>query len=881
MIWHTSSSKDVLNELQTDPLQGLSGGEVNARLEKYGKNLPEKKNKSSFKDLFVGQLTDAPTVILTIAAIVYFIIAIITPQNSSAAASVAEPIIILLIVIINAVSGAIQQTGAEAAVESLKFISPPSASVIRNGQKTTVPSTNIVPGDIILLSVGNYIPADARIIESDGLRCDECSLTGSAIDAVKFSDALEQDITAVADQKNMVFAGCSVTAGSGKAVVVGTGKFTETAKLAAVLGKNKNVSVLQKRLKELGGILGVFTLVICAVILIFGTVFGREEGGIFSNFLNTLLPTVALAVAAIPEGLNTIVAVVMAIGVKRMVKSNVVVRSVSAVDTLGSTTVVCTDKTGLLTHNSMELTHVYCGGEVTRLTLDGVDAQAKNTIIMASMCCDATAQRINGKLVCQGDSTEAAIVAAAEKYAGSDKHTVENIYPRLCEIPFDPSRRLMISVNMIDSRPVAVVKGTPEEVLNCCIEGNDQKTIAAYESMAKMGLRVIAVAFKALDAEPTNPTPEEFQSGLSFAGLLGLYDPPRKGAENAVHLFQKEGIRVVMLTGDHPATATAAALEMGIITSAEEVMSGERLEKLSEEELVSCLSDFRVFARISPAQKKKIAEAFKNRGEVVTLLGDGINDAPAIAAADTGCTVESAPDVVKGSADVILTNNSFSAMSDAITESRGIFSNIRKAIRYIIACNLGEVLTLLFAILIWRVVPLSAMHILWINMITSAIPAISLGAAISDKSNIQPLSDKNGGDIFTRKSMARIAFNGCLTALLTLAAFSLGGKEQNIALSQTMAFATLSLSQLFVMVSVRSNRLIIDFKSHRFSSVFLISFFGSLILIGAVLIISPITGIFGLVSLFEYGKWGTVLLLSFIPLLVYELLKLPAEVLKK
>lgn len=881
MIWHTSSAKDVLNELKTDSQNGLSGAEVNSRLAKYGKNLPDKKRERTFKELFLSQLKDVPTVVLTVAAILYFIIALITPENSDISTSVAEPIIILLIVVINAVTGALQQTGAEAAVESLKFISPPSATVVRNGKTASVPATNIVPGDVILLSVGNYIPADARIIEADGLRCDESSLTGVSVDSVKFAGELEHDITSVADQKNMVFAGCSVTEGSGRAVVVGTGKFTEKAKLSAVYGKNKNSTALQKRLKELGGILGVFALTICALILVFGTVFGKEEGGIFSNFLNTLLPTVALAVAAIPEGLNTIVALVMAIGVKRMVKSDVVVRSLSAVETLGGTTVVCTDKTGLLTHNSMELTHIYCGGNLTALKSSEISAAEKNIIMMATMCCDASAERVGDRLVRQGDATEAAIVAAAEKYAGGDKRTIESMYPRLCEIPFDPTRRLMTSVNMIDSKPVAVVKGTPEEVMACCVLPDADKITAAYEQMAKTGLRVIAVAFKALESEPTNPTREEFETGLSFGGLLGIYDPPRRGAENAVELCKNAGIKVVMLTGDHPATAAAAALEMGIISSPEQIATGEQIEEMSDEELADCVENFGAFARISPDQKTRIINAFKACGEVVTFVGDGVNDAPAISSADTGCTVESAPDVVKGAADVVLTNNSFSAMSDAITESRGIFSNIRKAIRYLIACNLGEVLTLLFAIVIWRLVPLSAMHILWINMITSAIPAISVGAAMPNKANVQPISDKNGGDIFTKNSIARIALCGVLTAILTILAFSLGGREQNLALSQTMAFATLSLGQIFAMVSVRSNRLIVDFKSHRFSPIFLYTFFGSILLIGAVLLIAPVTEVFGLVSLTEYGKWGTVLGLSVIPMIVYEILKIPSAISKK
>ncbi len=880
MIWHTSSSEQVLTELKSDGEKGLSSGEVSKRILKYGTNRFDERRRESFPTLVLSQIKEPATVILLIAALVYFIMGLIAPESGLTGVSVVEPIVILLIVIINALCGAFQKTRAQAAVESLKLISPPSAKVLRNGKQTTVPSTYVVPGDIMLLYRGCYIPADGRIIAADGLRCSESVITGVTVDADKFAGVLGEDILSAANQKNMVFSGSTVTAGTGKAVVVNTGKFTELSKLSIVSGKRRSVPVLQKRLKELGGILGVFAFVICAVILVFGTLFGKEEGGIFSNFISTLLPAVALAVAAVPEGLNTIVALVMAIGVKRMVKSNVVVRSPSVVETLGGTTVVCTDKTGILTHNSMELTHIFCKDEILRISGDNADERIKNIIMMASMCCDASAENVGGKIIRQGDGTEAAIVAASEKYAGGDKHTIENIYPRLCEIPFDPVRRLMTSVNMIDSRPVAVVKGGVDEVLCCCSSADTEGINKAYEQMAKMGLRVIAVAYKTLDVEPTNPTPEDFESGLYFGGLLGIYDPPRRGAENAVKVCMNAGIKVVMFTGDHPATAGATALEMGIITSPDQIMTGEQMDALNDEDFTAQVENFRVFASISPAQKKLIVRAFKDRGEVVTVLSDGVSDAPVIEEADIGCTVESAPDAAKGVADVILTNDSFSAMSDAVTESRAIFSNIRRAIRYLIACNLCEVLTLLFAIVIWRELPLSAMHILFINMITSAIPAVSVGAAVPNKTNIQPVSDKNGGDIFTKGSIARIICGGVLTAVLTLVAFSLGGREQNIELSTTMAFATLSLCQLFVMVSVRSNRMLIDFKSHRFSPVFLLTFFGSLVLIAAVLFVPAFSSVFGFVSLTEYGKLGQVVLISLIPLVIFELLKIPEAIRK-
>ena len=882
MIWHSAPLQRVEQELGTNLQRGLTAQQAAERLAEHGPNRLKEKKKKSFLQRFVEQLKDFMVIILMIAAAV----SCVTTILSNGEESWLEPIVIILIVIANALLGVFQESKAEAALDALKNMAAPSAKVVRDGVVSTIKASELVPGDVIVLDAGDYIPADARLCEAAALHCEESSLTGESVPVEKVVEGEISDIAGVGDRFNMVYAGCSVSSGRGRAVVCDTGMDTEIGKIATILeSTSDSVTPLQIKLNQLGKTLGILALCICAFIFLFGMFFTNQELALNERFLKMFMTAVSLAVAAIPEGLAAIVTVVLAIGVQRMVKKNAIIRRLPAVETLGSATVICSDKTGTLTQNRMTLVKIFNGKEIVEVAEHGERRDVVSLLEMAAMCCDGRVEMVDGKAHHIGDPTETGIVAALMKYGKTDKAAIDSMYPRMGEIPFDSDRKLMTTINMIEGHPVAIVKGAPDILLSRCTAGNVEEAKKANMEMAGGALRVLGVAFKKLDDVPSNPTSEELEEGLTLAGLVGMIDPPREEAKEAIRLCQKAGIRTVMITGDHIVTATAIARQLGMLTEDSQAITGAELEQMSEEELDRLIEHIVVYARVSPADKIRIVEAWQKKGQVVAMTGDGVNDAPALKAADIGCAMGiTGTDVAKGAAAMTLTDDNFATIVSAVGEGRSIFDNIRKSVQFLLSCNLGEVLTVFFAMIFWGESPLLAIQLLWINLITDGAPALALGMEPPAFDVMERAPRKKDESIFAHGLGINAVYQGVLISILTLVAYWLGsrhlaGGAVNIELGETMAFAVLALSQLFHSFNVRSNHSI--FKVGLHTNLWMLGAFAlSLGLMLLVLFVPFLREIFQLTTM-TGGQWGMVFGLSVIPIVVVELVKLGTHIAEK
>ncbi len=701
MIWYSSNPEDVLKELNTDPLSGLSESEAAERLKTYGLNKLDEKPPRTFFQKFADQLKDAMVVILMIAAAVSLGLSIYNVLNNGEPEWV-ESIAILLIIIINAVLGVIQESKAEAALEALKNMSAPSARVLRGGELKTIKSTELVPGDIIEIQAGDLVPADCRLLESASLRCDESALTGESVPAEKDAGAEIPEIAPLGDRLNMAYSGCAVSYGRAKAVVVETGMNTEMGKIATMLeGEDNAMTPLQVKLAQLGKTLGIVALILCLIIFVLGMFYE-------SNWLKMFMTAVSLAVAAIPEGLPAIVTIVLAIGVQRLVAKNAIIRRLPAVETLGSASVICSDKTGTLTQNRMTMVQLYDRRQIVSLGSDNIPETARALIRLATLCTDGTVRIEDGVEKHIGDPTETAIIAAALKY-GMTKDELAAEHPRVGEIPFDSDRKLMTTINLIEGKTVVIVKGAPDILFERCVWENENARKAAEQAnndMAKGALRVLAIGYKTIEGMPAELNPEELENGLIFGGLVGLIDPPRPEVKDAIRECDTAGIRTIMITGDHVITAAAIARELGILHDDSEAISGAELAKLTDEQLYENIRKYRVYARVTPADKIRIVKAWQQAGEIVAMTGDGVNDAPALKAADIGCAMGiTGTDVAKGAADMILTDDNFTTIVTAVREGRGIYDNIRKAVQFLLSCNLGEIVTVFISMLLFKESP--------------------------------------------------------------------------------------------------------------------------------------------------------------------------------
>ena len=862
MTWHFIEIKAVTEQLEVDPEVGLSFFEAEERLGKYGENILREEKKKTNLERFVKQFKDVMIIILIAAAAISFLVSIFEKEGFF------EPVLIMLIVILNAVIGVIQESKAEKALDALKKLSSPNARVIRDGEQKLIQASKLVPGDIILIEAGDFVPADARIIESASLKVDESALTGESVPSEKSADAIVKEEASIGDRHNMVFSGCGVSYGRGKGVVVETGMKTEMGKIAGLLsGEEDTQTPLQHRLAALGKYLGIAALIACGVIFLVGLIEGIPIMEIF-------MISVSLAVSAIPEGLPAIVTVVLAIGVQRMVKRNAIIRKLPAVETLGSATVICSDKTGTLTQNKMTLVKAFsASSSVTEEISDDNSSDIKDLLLYATLCSDGRVVIEDGEEKHIGDPTETSIVLAAMRN-GILKDEIEKKYPRLAEIPFDSERKMMTTINNIDGKNVVIVKGAIDSVSTRCTSGDVQKGREIAEEMGSSALRVLAVAYKEIQKIPATLDPAEIESGLTFLGLVGMIDPARPEAKESVRLCRQAGIRPVMITGDHKLTAAAIAREVGILLDGDEIVTGIELSKMSDDELDRRVRNISVYARVSPSDKIRIVHALQKQGEVVAMTGDGVNDAPALKAADIGCAMGiTGTDVAKSAADMILTDDNFATIVYAVKEGRGIYDNIRKVVGFLLGTNIGEILTVFTAMMIWREAPLISAQLLWINLVTDSLPAIALGMEPVEKDvmNRKP-KPKNEG-IFAGGLGLQVLLQGAMFAILTLIGFAIGWKSTgDVIAGRTMAFVILSLTQIFHSFNMRSSHSLfrIGILSNK---VLFLAVLTSFTMVAAVVFISPFATIFGLAQL-ETPMYVLALLLSLVPIPVIEIAKL-------
>ena len=860
MEYFSSKAEQVLQSLQTDPAQGLSAAEAARRLEQHGANVLREKKKKTNLQRFLDQFKDVMILILIAAAIVSFVIACIEGNPGE----FFEPALILLIVILNAVMGMLQESKAEKALDALKSMSAPHARVLRDGTEQIVDAASLVPGDIIRLEAGDFVPADARLLHSAGLKSEESALTGESVPSEKDAQEPVSADAALGDRVNMVFSGCSITYGTATAVVTATGMQTEMGKIAGLLsGEEETQTPLQKKLASLGKILGFVALGACAIIFVVGLLNGIDVLEIF-------MTSVSLAVSAIPEGLPAIVTIVLSIGVQRMVKKNAIIRRLPAVETLGSASVICSDKTGTLTQNRMTLQKAYLDGAAE--IIDSGDAAARTLVRTAALCCDgAVTFEADGTVTHIGDPTETAIVFAAHQF-GDTKETLGAAFPRLAELPFDSDRKRMSVVVEHDGRKLAIVKGAFDGIAPLCTAGDTERARQVNDEMSRKALRVLAVAVREIDALPEVLAPETLEKDLTFLGLVGMIDPPREEARDAVAVCREAGIRPVMITGDHVVTASAIAKNLGILQDGDRAITGAELDAMSETELDAAVEQISVYARVSPENKIRIVKAWQKKNKVVAMTGDGVNDAPALKAADIGCAMGiTGTDVAKGAADMTLTDDNFATIVDAVREGRGIYANIRKVVGFLLGTNIGEVITVFAAMLLWHRSPLLSMQLLWINLVTDSLPAIALGMEEVEPGVMRQKPKPKDEGIFAHGLGVRVVLQGLMFGILSLAAFWIGWQSTgDLAGGQTLAFMTLALSQVVQAFNMRSDRSLFKtgfFTNRRLNLACLLS-----VVLVALVLFTPVSIAFGLITL-SPQLYLIGLGLSLVPFVVMELSK--------
>ena len=859
--WYAKTEQAVLEELEVNRRTGLSVREADKRLERYGPNQLAGGRRKSLLRRFLDQMRD-PMILVLLAAAVLSLLA-------SGGEDWIESVIILVIVTVNACLSIAQENNAEKALEALRGMSAPLARVLRDGAQLRLETARLVPGDIILLEAGDLIPADARILECSGLKADESAMTGESAPVPKSAAGALPPDTALGDRINMLLASTVVTNGRATAVVTATGMETEMGRIAGLLlDEGETDTPLQRKMGEISKTLSFLCLAVCAVMFGVGLLQGK-------GMLDMFLTAVSLAVAAIPEGLPAIVTIVLALGVQRMAKRHAIVKKLPAVETLGCAGVICSDKTGTLTQNKMTVVEVWCRSAAHRAA----------TLTVGALCSDAVLTAGPGGPTVAGDPTEAALVEAAWR-AGLDKNQLERETPRQGEIPFDSERKLMTTVHPHGSGWRVLVKGAPDVLLRRCTWALDrgvvpmtgalaQSIAAANEAMAGRALRVLGCAYKDLPAFPALNA-DELERGLTFCGLVGMIDPPRQEVKGAVAACYDAGIRPVMITGDHKLTAVAIARELDIFRDGDLALTGEDLDFMPQELLEQEVHRFSVYARVSPEHKMRIVKAWQKRGMVVAMTGDGVNDAPALKAADIGCAMGiSGTDVAKGAADMILTDDNFATIVEAVEQGRGIYANIKKAIHYLLSCNIGEIITIFLAtVLGFRQMPLAAVQLLWLNLVTDSLPALALGMEPVEAGVMRQKPRSASESLFSRSFSIRLAWQGIMVGFVTLTAYWLGEfvlSDPSAAggVANTMAFATLTISQLFHAFDVRSEDrslfAIGVFSNPAMNKAFLIGMALQL----SVLLLPPLQLVFQVVGLTPV-QWLAVFGLSLLPVAVCE-----------
>ena len=860
MDLYSMSAAEAVEKLGSETGRGLSSREAEKRLDRDGENLLRGKKKKSLAAEFFEQFKDFTVIVLLIASGVSFATSFLEERGDFA-----DPIMILIIVILNAAVGVIQQRRAEHSLEALKNMSAPTAAVIRDGKEAIIPASKLVRGDIIEVRAGDLVPADARLITSHSLFAQESALTGESVPCEKDARAAVKKGSEQAEIKNMIFSSTVITAGHARAVVTETGMDTAVGKIAHLLNtEDEPTTPLQIKLAKIGKALGIGALSVCALIFMLSILRGM---GVLSAFMLS----VSLAVAAIPEGLPAVVTVVLSLGVQRMAKSNAVIRRLPAVETLGAATYICSDKTGTLTQNKMTVTAACSASDEIPLTGDA----AKKLFALAALCCDA---KHTGKGEVSGEPTEAAIVAAAER-SGTDTEKLRRKMPRTDEVPFSSERKMMSVAIKDGDKAITVAKGAPDVLIKHCtdiiLNGRKipmtsalrEKILRLNSSLADRALRVIAVAA----GDTKNGKPDE--TGLAFCGLIGMEDPPRKEAYEAVKTCRRAGITPVMITGDHAGTARATAKKLGILSRSGECLTGAQIDKMGENEFAQAVRSCRVYARVTPEHKVRIVKALRAHGEVVAMTGDGVNDAPALKAADIGCAMgKGGTQVAQNAADMILTDDNFATIVKAVAGGRGIYDNIRRAIHYLLGCNIGEILCVFAATLFGMPAPLLPIQLLFINLVTDSLPALALGAEMPDSRVMQRPPRDSAKSFFADRTGLDIALEGMLIGALSLFAFVAGNslfKNSCVELGRTMAFAAQSLCEIAHSFNMRSRR-----------SVFSIGIFSNrkLTVCAAlcaalqltVMTVPPLAALFN-VSALTPAEWLTVAALAISPIAFSEL----------
>lgn len=895
--WFSKTVTETSEYFKTDLKKGLNLEGVEESRKKYGINELKAKKKKTLLIKFLEQFKDFMIIILIIAALVSGIIGYIENEG------ITDSIIILIVVIMNAIIGVAQESKAEKSLEALQKLSSHVAKVIRNGELIIIPSKELVAGDIVVLETGDYVPADLRIIEAVNLKVQEASLTGESVPVEKNIEAISDEKVGIGDRTNMLFASSLITYGRGKGIVVETGMNTEVGKIASIINDtNETETPLQEKLNKLGKTLGIGALIICAVIFVIGLLYGK-------NPLDMFMTAVSLAVAAIPEGLAAVSTIVLAIGVQRMVKKHAIVKKLPAVETLGSATVICSDKTGTLTQNKMTVQKIFYNNklvDIPEVNLEEEDAVLEKLVYVSMLCNDT---KIGTDKQLTGDPTETALINMGFKL--DFQPAIYEQMPRIKEIPFDSDRKLMTTVNKIGEKFVVCTKGGVDELLNRCtkytLNGEIKTDLDDYknqikennEKMAKDALRVLAMGYKELDHEPTDEEMKDIENDLIYIGMVGMIDPPREEVKLAVQKCKTAGIKTVMITGDHKITAVAIAKALGILEKEDEAITGAELEEMSDEELTKNIRKYSVYARVSPEHKVRIVKAWQANGEIVAMTGDGVNDAPALKTADIGCAMGIVgTDVAKEAADVILTDDNFATIVSAVEEGRRIYDNILKAIQFLLSSNVGEIIVLFVAILITPLLskifgidihliePLLPIHILWINLVTDSLPALALAVDPAEKDIMKrkPIKPKKG--VFTKGMIWRVVYQGVMIGIITLAAFVIGlgtknvpviegltEQEVRVEIGQTMAFVVLALSELVHVFNIRNNKESI-FKTKIFNNGKLIlAILVSAILMFVILLIPGLRTIFS-IPVLPMSNIVEIVILVLLPMVIVEIFKL-------
>lgn len=856
-MFYNQEVNKIIDDLNSNVEEGLSEDQVKESRAKSGTNELQEAKRESLFVRFLKQFKDPLVILLILAAVISYVV---DPSE------IVDSVIILVVVIFNALLGLYQENNAEKSLESLKKLSAPIAKVIRDGKRIDIPSKEVVVGDIMLIEAGDFIASDARVIESFNLQIDESALTGESTPVTKKADLISEENLALGDQKNMLFASTVCTYGRGQAIVTNVGMNNEIGKIASMLQEDSNETTpLQNKLAQISKVIGIMCVVICVVV------FGLEVlSGL--SVLDAFKTAVALAVASIPEGLASVVTIVLALGVSAMVKQNSIVRKLPAVETLGSCSVICSDKTGTLTQNKMTVTDVYLAEDSVK-KIDFENNAMREMMRYFTLCSDGEVENVDGEIKLYGDPTETALVYASYLY-GEEKEALYQKYERINEIAFDSSRKLMSVFFKVDDHYLQVTKGAPDVLMSRSVN-TEPIDFEANEEMARKALRVLAVGIKYYDEMPEICF--ELENDLTFIGLAGMIDPPREEVKQAIVEAKRGGIKTVMITGDHLTTAKAIAQDLGILNEGQIAIEGKELDNMDEEELASQLENIRVYARVAPEHKVRIVKAWQRHGEVVAMTGDGVNDSPALKTADIGCAMGiTGTDVSKNAADMILTDDNFATIIEAVKKGRGIYNNIKKDVQFLLSSNIGEVLCIFLASMISAFtafnfgVPLLPIHLLWINLITDSLPAFALGMEEIDPNVIDEKPRNKNESFFANGLSFTIVWQGIMIGLLALIAYAIGNRYSHIT-GMTMAFVTLALTQLIHAFNIKSNHTIFSKKTFNNKYLWYSLIIG--VVLQVVIIYVPIfANSFSLIPL-TFKQMTISVGLSFVPVVVVEISK--------